>query len=997
MKRIIAFLVILLSTFMLCQASLLEPYYDNCEALSEQMSSAIKLKELGVLQGSDKGFQLNDTMTRLEALTIIIRLSGKDQDTDFYANKECKFSDIPEWGIQYVNYAVDNHLTKGISDQFFGSQNEITDIEFLAFLIRSLGYGETDDDFSAETIIDKSVLLGIVDKSEESNYHMSAIKRGSAAVLSSRTLDITRKTGNETFGTVLEKMNALSKSSGVNVKQYGALGDGKTDDTAAIQRAIDLYDSVYIPEGVYMINGSVGLTPRSNQVIRLSNHAELKLIPNSSSSQCMFFINNISNTKIEGGTITGDRYTSTEKNRQGGIGIDMRANNQNIKIKNMKIMEFCSDGISIGDTTISKGISLESLICSANQGQGLSIRNSTDVLIKDSLFEKSNGQGSESGILLWSKDGETISNISILNTWLIDNSGVGIAVNGTGGKISGIKIFNCRSGANQKGLQLNTCNNITVKNTEFSKNKNDGLEFVRDVTSANFTEMSATNNGLRGVTLVVTQQKKGTENIIFDRCIFSNNSQNAFGKNDGVRIDNYDSSKVLKNISFVACNFIDDQKNPTQRYGLTVGQSAGMSDIILETNCIFRGNIINDMVSNNLVTLAVPKENGDYLNVRDAGAIGDGVADDTAAIQRAFKASNCVLIPKGVYRINTQTGIQVKSNQTIAFEEGATLKAIPNGEEFYRILSIQEVQNVKILGGSFIGDRYSHLGKSGEWGTGIYIASNSRDITIKGSRFENFWGDGLYIGGDIPPNDIFIDDIVCENNLRSGISVTSAINLEISNSQFNNSNGKSPQTGINIEPNSQGDICKEIKIDNVKCYHNSGIGISFLGVKANIKNVSISGSDFSQNLEGIYMDHCEEITIESSTIAGNLGNGLNFARDISNGSFNNLIISENNSIGVSLITSLQKKGLSDLMFRSCTFMNNGQSAPNTMDGVRIDLYDSTGIISNVSFDSCNFIDDQKKPTQRYGITVNTNKKTSQIGIKENCLFLGNGIGSIKYN
>lgn len=38
-----------------------------------------------------------------------------------------------------------------------------------------------------------------------------------------------------------------------------------------------------------------------------------------------------------------------------------------------------------------------------------------------------------------------------------------------------------------------------------------------------------------------------------------------------------------------------------------------------------------------------------YVSVKDFGAIGDGVADDTAAFAAAFAASQCVYVPEGVY------------------------------------------------------------------------------------------------------------------------------------------------------------------------------------------------------------------------------------------------------------------------------------------------------------------------------------------------------------
>jgi len=45
----------------------------------------------------------------------------------------------------------------------------------------------------------------------------------------------------------------------VSVKDFGAVGDGVTDDTAAIQAAIDAHYAVYFPAGNYSLNGSLNL------------------------------------------------------------------------------------------------------------------------------------------------------------------------------------------------------------------------------------------------------------------------------------------------------------------------------------------------------------------------------------------------------------------------------------------------------------------------------------------------------------------------------------------------------------------------------------------------------------------------------------------------------------------------------------------------------------------------------------------------------------------
>lgn len=69
----------------------------------------------------------------------------------------------------------------------------------------------------------------------------------------------------------------------VSVKQYGAVGDGKTDDTQALQKALDAEQVLYFPQGIYRISDTLhmkpdttlyGLSPITTQLVIMDDTPE---------------------------------------------------------------------------------------------------------------------------------------------------------------------------------------------------------------------------------------------------------------------------------------------------------------------------------------------------------------------------------------------------------------------------------------------------------------------------------------------------------------------------------------------------------------------------------------------------------------------------------------------------------------------------------------------------------------------------------------------------
>src|SRR5690242_10889192 len=72
--------------------------------------------------------------------------------------------------------------------------------------------------------------------------------------------------------------------------------------------------------------------------------------------------------------------------------------------------------------------------------------------------------------------------------------------------------------------------------------------------------------------------------------------------------------------------------------------------------------------------------NDEYVNVRAYGAVGDGVADDTAAIQSAATAAagKGLRFPQGTYKISAR--INLSSNTTVVADGIVTITQVTPGE-----------------------------------------------------------------------------------------------------------------------------------------------------------------------------------------------------------------------------------------------------------------------------------------------------------------------------
>ena len=139
------------------------------------------------------------------------------------------------------------------------------------------------------------------------------------------------------------------------------------------------------------------------------------------------------------------------------------------------------------------------------------------------------------------------------------------------------------------------------------------------------------------------------------------------------KLMNTTSARLLKQDGKIAelCLYLKDNLKSTL---------GGMFDTMKENGEL--DSIITDTI---LSAVAVLENKTDYIiNVKMYGATGDGICDDTEALQKAFDSNeySTIIIPKGTYKISKT--LVVKTNINIQMDRDAEI--IANSEMDYMIL-----------------------------------------------------------------------------------------------------------------------------------------------------------------------------------------------------------------------------------------------------------------------------------------------------------------------
>ena len=216
----------------------------------------------------------------------------------------------------------------------------------------------------------------------------------------------------------------LIKENEMNVRMFGAKGDGTTDDTLSIQTALNFSHNVIIKDGTYMVNASTGVIPNSNSHIKIIN-ATLKAITNNLDSYNVLRIYNVENVVVEDGTIEGDRSTHTGETGEWGHCIVVRSSS-NITLKNITLKNAWGDGLYVVD---SNDVNTYNIIADTNRRNGYSLISVENFSSNNDYILNTNGTAPESGVDIEPNEAtEKIKNVVFNNLKTYNNVGAGFDI-----------------------------------------------------------------------------------------------------------------------------------------------------------------------------------------------------------------------------------------------------------------------------------------------------------------------------------------------------------------------------------------------------------------------------------------------------------------------------------------------------------------------------------------------------------------------------------------
>ena len=459
--------------------------------------------------------------------------------------------------------------------------------------------------------------------------------------------------------------------------------------------------------------------------------------------------------------------------------------------------------------------------------------------------------------------------------------------------------------------------------------KGDGEANVIEKVQVNGTNLPVTNKTVNvPVPIVDSAISSSSTNPVQNSAIYNALSN----KVDNSALDNYYEVSEVDNLLNAKANvslvnkktYYFDNVDYMKAYNLSVGDyvftkgyynvndgGSGKYEIVSDSSLVDDGGLIIELNNELKAKLII----NDYINVKQFGAKGDGITDDSIPIENALNSGASIFVPSGNYLISKH--IDVTNLLSLKGEAGSTFNITKDNDSgsnpdevngiMFKNLDGFTIENVIFLdvttnAGRIGGYNTTFEGCSnllvnqieveGACGFGMLFWKNCHHVKVTNCYIHDIWADGIHFQRG--SHDIIVDGCKFENTKDDAIAIVSIDANETWGQCYNavitnNFIDTTTVTGSGICLDGSKNICcknniikniylggirvNRIKDDNTSHYN---IPTEITIINNYIDTVGV-GNVNDSNIDGIDGNVCGTSYIKNNIIKNCLGYGINFS------------------------------------------------------------------------------------------------------------------------
>jgi parallel beta-helix repeat protein len=280
----------------------------------------------------------------------------------------------------------------------------------------------------------------------------------------------------------------------LSVRDFGAVGDGRSLDTAAIQAAVDALPSgggtLSFPPGTYRIESDRGVKLKDN--VRLDLGDAVLVGANVDRARCRLLeIQGRKNVVISGGTLVGSRSGSPDW----GVGI-LASDADDLLIENVTLRDFYFDGILLTGNRGCRRVVVRGILAENNRRTGLAVPTASDVTVEASTFRGTHGQSPEAGANFEPNPEGEVRQVRLRNCTFTGNAGVGLYVHqGKGVAVADVSVESSVVADNGLGIVMVDVQTVSMVDNHVSGHRGPAKS---GIVVGNASGATVTGNQLEG-------------------------------------------------------------------------------------------------------------------------------------------------------------------------------------------------------------------------------------------------------------------------------------------------------------------------------------------------------------------------------------------------------------------------------------------------------------------------------------------------------------------